>query len=913
MLGNTVGSELIGRRRERDVLDRLLREVAAGQSRVLVLHGEGGAGKTALLDYVAEQASTYRIVRAAGVEQESELAYSALQLLCAPLLPYISRLPQAQQDALSTAFGLSAGSPPGQLLLGMAVLGLFAEAAEERPLVCLVDDTQWLDRHSRLILTFVARRLGAESVALVFAARTSGEDQRSPDEQEMLGGLPELPVRGLPDAEAQALLDSVLSGPVDPRVRARIVAETRGNPLALLELPRGLTPAELAFGFGGYGGTTVASRVEEGFQRRIGALPDSTRKLLLTAAVEPVGDAPLLWRALQRLGIEPDAAVPAEAAGLIELGTRVRFRHSLVRSAAWRAADVSDVREVHAALAEAIDPQQDPDRHAWHRAHAAVGPDEEVASELARSADRAQARGGRSAAASFLERAAALTPDPKRRAGRALAAARAQLEAGSPARVHDLLAIAELGPLDALQRADVARLRAQLSFMLNPGVDTGPPLLAAAARLTDLDPAAARETYLAALGAAMWAGRLDESGLRRAAEAARRVPPGEDMDGLFLRGLIAWSLDGAGPAVPLLSAALSSFADSDDLGLLWLAAMAAMELCDLEAWLRITERGVRFARATGTLSILPAALSYRAAALMFAGRSADAWDALDEAAVAGQATGLATYMVTGVVMSAYQGRERETLEQVAAMERDAEQRGMGRLIGVAGYTRAVLYNGLGNYPAALEAARRAVVYPDLTAHGWTLSELVEAAARAGEVALAAQARDSLVEWTSSGTPWALGARMLADALAGPVQQVDDRYRAAIEQFGRGKLTLMEARARLLYGEWLRRGNHRGQARTELRTAHAALTAMGAEAFAERARRELAATGETVRKRTLGVPEQLTSQESQIVRQAVAGRSNPEIAAALFLSPRTVEWHLRKVFGKLGISSRRELATALGNQ
>ncbi len=911
MAGDTIGAELLGRHRERDVLDRLLREVEAGQSRVLVLHGEAGAGKTALLDYVGQQASACHVIRAAGVEQESELAYSALQLLCSPLLPYAGRLPQAHQDALSTAFGLSAGSPPGQLLVGMAVLGLFAEAAQERPLVCLVDDTQWLDRHSRLTLTFLARRLGAESVALVFATRIpEGGD---PGEQDEMGGLPDLPVRGLPDAEARALLDSVLSGPVDPPVRDRIVAETRGNPLALLELPRGLSPTELAFGFGGYSATTLATRVEMRFQHRIAALPADTRKLLLTAAVEPVGDAPLLWRALRRLGIEPDAAAPAEAAGLVELGARVRFRHPLVRSAAWRGADVDDLREVHTSLAEATDPQRDPDRRAWHRAHAAVGPDEEVASELARSADRAQARGGRSAAAAFLERAAALTPEPQQRAGRALSAARAQLDAGSPARVHDLLAIAELGPLDALQRADVARLRAQVAFMVSPGVDAGPPLLAAAERLTDLDLAAARETYLAALGAAMWAGRLDESGMRRAAEAARQLPPDEDTAGLFLRGLITWSLDGAGQAAPQLSAAVSSFAGSDDLGLLWLAAMAAMELGDLRAWSELTERGVRFARETGTLSILPAALSYRAGALTYAGRFAEAWDALDEAAVAGQATGLATYMVTGAVMSAYQGREAETLQQVEAMDRDAEQRGMGRLIGVAGYTRAVLYNGLGNYPLAVEAARRAVEYPDLTAYGWALSELVEAAAHAGDEALAVQARERLAEWSSSSTPWVLGAKVLAEALAAPAAQAEEPYCEAIKQFGCGDLRLMEARARLLYGEWLRRESRRAHARTELRAAHDAFTTMGVEAFAERARRELAATGETVRKRTLGVPEQLTAQESQIVRQAVAGRSNPEIAAALFLSPRTVEWHLRKVFGKLGISSRRELAAALREQ
>lgn len=911
MPGDTVGPELLGRRRERDLLNGLLREVEAGQSSVLVLHGEAGAGKTALLDHVAQQASALRVIRAAGVEQESELAYSALQLLCAPLLPYAGRLPQAQQDALSVAFGLSAGSPPGELVVGMAVLGLFAEAAQERPLICLVDDTQWLDRHSRLTLTFLARRLGAESVGLVFAARIPGGGR--PGEQDEMGGLPDLPVQGLPDAEARALLDSVLSGPVDSPVRDRIVAETRGNPLALLELPRGLSQAELAFGFGGYGATTLASRVEMRFQHRIAALPTDTRKLLLTAAVEPVGDAPLLWRALRALGVEPDAVAPAEDAGLIELGTRVRFRHPLVRSAAWRAADVDALREVHAALADATDPQRDPDRRAWHRAHAAVGPDDDVASELVRSADRAQARGGRAAAAWFLERAAALTPDPRQRAGRAVAAARAQLEAGSPARVHDLLAIAELGPLDPLQRADLSRLRAQVAFLIQPGVDAGPPLLAAAVRLIDLDPAAARETYLAAIGAAMWGGRLDEEGMRRAAEAARQLPPDDDLAGLFLRGLVAWTLEGAGPAVPPLSAALTAFAATDDLGLLWTAAMVAMELCDIEAWLELTDRGVRFARETGTLSILPAALSYRAGALTLAGRITEAWDALDEAAAAGQATGLATYMVTGAVVTAYRGRETETLEQVEAMERDAEQRGMGRLIGVAGYTRAVLYNGLGNYAMALKAAQSAIEYPDLTAYVWTLSEMVEAAAHAGEETLAAQARDRLNAWSCSGTPWALGAKALADALAGPVDQAEGRYRDAIEQFDQGNLMLLRARARLLYGEWLRRENRRAQARTELRAAHEAFNSMGAEAFGERAGRELAATGETVRKRTLGVPEQLTSQESQIVRQAMAGKSNPEIAAALFLSPRTVEWHLRKVFGKLGISSRRELAAALREQ
>ncbi|MEU4428331.1 BREX system ATP-binding domain-containing protein, partial [Actinoplanes sp. NPDC024001] len=356
-------TELRGRRREREALDRLLREVRDGHSRVLVLRGEAGTGKTVLLDYTAEHAPAGRVIRVAGVEPETELAYSALQQLCAPLLEHLDRLPEPQREALSTAFGLSAGRPPEGLLIGLAVLGLLAEAASEQPLICVVDDAQWLDRMSEMILTFVARRLDSESVALVFAARTPSDDQ-------LLGGLPELEVGGLPDVDARALLDTVLPGLIDARVRDRIVAETRGNPLALLELPRDLTPAELAFGFGAPTGTHLVSRVEEGFSRRIAALPPESRRLLLAAAVEPVGDVPLLWRAADLLEVGPDAAVPAEAAGLVEFGARVRFRHPLVRSAARRSAGPAELRAVHRALAEVTDAEQDPDRRAWHRAHA---------------------------------------------------------------------------------------------------------------------------------------------------------------------------------------------------------------------------------------------------------------------------------------------------------------------------------------------------------------------------------------------------------------------------------------------------------------------------------------------------------------------------------------------------------------
>ncbi|WP_127554367.1 LuxR family transcriptional regulator [Actinoplanes sp. OR16] len=948
--------ELRGRRRERETLDRLLRDVRGGQSRVLVLRGEAGAGKTALLDYLAGHAPDGRVVRAAGVEPETELAYSALQQLVAPLLEHLGRLPEPQREALSTAFGLSAGPPPDALIVGLAVLGLLAEAASERPLVVVVDDAQWLDRMSEVILTFVARRLDAESVALVFAARSSADP-----EVPLLGGLPELPVDGLPEADALALLDAVLPGLVDARVKDRIVAETRGNPLALLELPRDLSPAELAFGFssspsagrgsssplsgslpplgdipGGLsaqvGGKSVhaeralVGRIEDGFRRRMAGLPADTRTLLLTAAVEPVGNVPLLWRALVRLGVGPEAAAPAEAAGLVELGARVRFRHPLVRSAAWRAAEPAELRAVHQALAEVTDPEQDPDRRAWHRAHATAGPDEDVAAELERSAGRALARGGRAAAASFLERAAELTLDAGLRAARTLAAAHARFAAGAVGQVPDLLAAAELGPLDAVQRASAERLRARVAFTQNTGRSAIPPLLEAAGRLAELDPAAARETYLTALGAAVNAGRLGEpassgsghagsargsADLRAVVDAAAGMAGGDEPAGRLLAGLIAWQREGIAAAAPVLAAAVAALPEDRDLELLWLTGMVAHEIWDDAAFLDRTERAVAAARAGRLLSVLPTALTFRATALVYTGRFADATSLLDEAATLAQNTaGPSPHPATAVILAAHRGRSPELID---SLEAEARAGGAGWLLGVAGYSRAVLHNGLGNYAAALAAAREATGFDDLAVVQWGLVELVEAAARTGDGVVAAEARERLSERTKSiGTAWARGTQALADALAAPSSSagIEDHYRTAVEELGATRLSLQLARARLLFGEWLRRENRRSDAREQLRAAHEAFVAMGAEGFADRAGRELLATGETVRKRSSGVREELTSQEEQIARLAAAGRTNPEIGATLFLSPRTVEWHLRKVFAKLGVTSRRELSQAV---
>ncbi|MFF5083991.1 BREX system ATP-binding domain-containing protein [Actinoplanes sp. NPDC000266] len=897
---------LRGRRREQEELDRLLRDVRSGRSRVLVLRGEAGAGKTALLDYLAEAATGERVARTAGVEPETEIAYSGLQQLCAPLMNYLGRLPDPQRQALETGFGLAGGDPPDALIVGLAVLGLFAEAGADQPLLCVVDDVQWLDRMSEVILTFVARRLDAESVALVFGARSPGDEQ-------ILGGLPDLRVEGLPDADARALLDSVLPSRVDARVRDRIVAETRGNPLALLELPRGLSPAELAFGFGAHGGAPIAGRVEAGFERRIAALPGDTRTVLLAAAVEPIGDVPLLWRALDRLGVGVGAAGPAETAGLVEIGTRVRFRHPLVRSAAWRSAPLADLRRVHAALAEVTDPHQEPDRRAWHRAHAAVGPDEEVAAELERSAGRALARGGRSAAAAFLERAAQLTPEPKPRAGRALAAAWAQFAAGAPAMVPELLAAAELGPLDPLQRADVEVLRSQLAFALNPGRSAVEPLLSAARKLSGLDQVAASRTYFAAAGAAVHAGRLGGDDLRRVAAEARTVPADESPVGLLLTGMTSWALDGPVPAIPLIARAVAAFVDDEDLGSLWMVVPALNETRDDEAFHRLTERAATLVR-DGRLAISgrPAALTFRAGALLHAGRFADASVLVDEAKAFHQATGM--YAPPGAELSliVYRETEDEARAMLDATGEAAAERREGRVLDHVAYHRALLNNQHGRYQAAVTAAQSALEHPNFGIHRWVLNELVEAAARSGDVATAAATRDRIAELTAANpTAWARGELALANAL---VEPEDEQFREALRLLPASRLGLEVARVRLLYGEWLRRENRRTDARVQLRAAHEAFTTMGAVAFAERAGRELTATGETVRSRTAGAaPDSLTGQESQIARLAVAGRTNPEIGAVLFLSPRTVEWHLRKIFTKLGITSRRELAKALGDR
>jgi DNA-binding CsgD family transcriptional regulator len=908
---NRPGTGLLDRHGERAVVDGVLDQARAGSSAVLIVRGEPGIGKTALLDYAAGRALGFRVIWAWGVESEMELAFAGLHQLCVPMLGRLDQLPGPQRDALAVAFGMQEGQAPDRFLVGLAVLSLLAATAEDQPLACLVDDGQWLDRATVQCLTFAARRLLADPVALIFAARQSG------DEHELVG-LPGLTVTGLGDADARALLASAVGGRLDPEVRDRIVAETGGNPLALLQLPRGLGPAELGGGFWLPDRRPLASRIETSFHREFRALPRQTQRLLLTAAAEPTGDVTLLWRAAGLQGIPDDAAADAEDAGLIELGGRVRFVHPLVRSAVYQAASAGERRAAHRALAEATDPDADADRRAWHLAHATPQPDETVAAELERSAGRAQARGGLAAAAAFLERAAALTPDPAQRPARALAAAAAKVQAGAFEAAGKLLGMAEAAPLDESQCARADLLRAQLASAANRGNDAPPLLLKAARRLEPIDVDLARDTYLDALNAALFAGRLASPGggsrdVSRAARAAPQPSHPPRAPDLLLDGFAVYCTEGYAAAAPILRRALAAFDRETSAEVerrwLWLGCVAASHLWDYDRWDRFSGRHLELTREAGAFSELPVALGMRAHVLFFAGELAAAASLVDEIQVATEATGIRLAPYGALGLAAFRGRDAETAALASATKEEAAVRGEGAGISVADWASAVLSNGLGRYDRALAAAEQASAYPTDVggAANWVLVELIEAAARAGSPERATAAMRRLAESTSvSGIDWALGVEARSRALLSDGETADRLYREAIERLGRIRVRAELARAHLLYGEWLRRENRRIDAREQLRAAYQMLTEMGMDGFAERARRELLATGETVRKRTVETLTDLTAQEAQIVKLARDGHTNQEIAAQLFISPRTVEWHLGNVFTKLGITSRKDL-------
>jgi DNA-binding CsgD family transcriptional regulator len=902
------GQGLRGRRSECDRLDRLLADARAGHSRVLIVRGDAGIGKTALLEYLLGRASGYCTARSAGVESEMELAYAGLQQLCAPFLDRLECLPVPQRAALETAFGLTQGEPPDRFLVGLAMLTLMAEVAEEQPLLCLVDDAQWLDRVSAQTIAFVARRLLAEPIALVVAVR-------EPTGETDLSGLPELTVRGLGDNDARALLVEALHVPLDTAVCERVIAECRGNPLALLELPRTWPTVELAGGFGTPDTQPLASCIEDGYVHRLQSLPADTQLLLLAAAADPVGDAALLWRAAGLLGLGADPAAAAEATGLIEFGARIRFRHPLVRSAVYRSASPPDRRAAHHALAEATDPVADPDRRAWHLAAAAPGPDEAVALELERSAGRAQARGGLAAAAAFLQRSVALTHDAARRTERALAAAQASLLAGAFDAALGLLVAAQAGPLDELQRARVDLLHGQIAFASGHGSDAPPRLLEAAKRLEPLDPELARETYLDAWGAALFAGRLATAGsLQDASWSAKSAPPPPRPPrpcDLLLDALVMLSTEGRIAAAPALRAATRAFAGdavSSDVNFRWgwLTTVPSNVLWDDESWHAINARQLQLARDAGALARLPIDLTASAILAAWSGDFTTAGAVIGETDAITEATRTRIAPYGGMLLAALRGRDAS--EMIDSAINGATAGGQGIAVQYAKWVRAILFNGLGRYEQALAAAQQASTdTPELFLSAWALPELIEASVRSGNSRLGAAALRRLTKATApSGTDWALGIRARSRALLSEGDTAELLYHEATQRLGRTRLRPELARAHLLYGEWLRREGRRMDARQQLRVAYDMLGGIGMEAFAERARRELLATGETARRRTVETPDELTAQERQIVRLAREGLSNHEIGTRLFISPRTVEWHLRKVFTKLGISSRKQL-------
>ncbi|WP_243716018.1 AAA family ATPase [Actinomadura darangshiensis] len=901
---------LRGRRAECAELDALLDAVRGGESRALVVRGEAGIGKTALLGHLAERARGFQTVRITGVPSETELAFAGLHRLCTPLSDRLPALPDPQHEALRAALGLSAGRAPDRFLVGLAVLGLLAEAARDRPLICVVDDVQWLDRASVQALAFTARRLDVESVAIVFATRAAGD---MPE----LSGLPEMEVKGLPDADARALVRAALPGSWDERVLDRFIAEARGNPLALLELPKETTPADLAGGFRVPDMPTLAGRIQEIFRRRVAGLPAETRRLLLAAAAEPAGDPVLLWRAADRLGIGIEAATPAVSARLVEIDDRVRFHHPLVRAAVYWTASPDDRRAMHRVLAEAIDREDDPDRRAWHAAQGAQAPDEDIAAELERSAGRARSRGGVAAAAAFLARAAELTPDHVRRQQRALAAARATHHAGSPDTALRLLSIAEAGPLDLARRGQVELLRAQIAFTVDRGRDAPRLLLDAARRLAPQDLMLARETYLEAISAALFAGPLaDGPGETEAAEAARSAPPPDEPRpaDLLLDGLAVRITEGFAAGVPPLKAALRVFrgpdlSEEDGLRWLWLAGVTAAAVWDHETWSVLAARHVRLARESGEVTALPLALTQQVAVDVFAGEPAAAEALVEEITTVSEATGTPVPPYGALLLTAWRGREDEGAVLRRNVAAEAARRGEGNGLTVSAFATALLCNGLGRYAEALAAVPEAGEDRPVQVgtSPWALVEYIEAAARSGTPGRAAAALRRLTEATlPAGTDWALGVQARSQALMGEGTAAEGHYREAIDLLGRAGVRGELARAHLLYGEWLRRGRRRRAAREQLRTAHESFTAMGMDAFAQRAAQELLATGEHVRKRTGEAASELTPQEAQIVRLVREGLTNPEIGARLFISPRTVEWHLRKTFGKLGITSRRQL-------
>jgi DNA-binding CsgD family transcriptional regulator len=876
---------IVGRLAERRQLAEVTGRAAAGRGGTLVLRGEAGIGKSALLADVAEQAPAFRVVHASGSEFEQELPYAGLHQLCLPMLDHLAELPGHQRDALRAAFGLADG-PPDPYRIGPATLGLLTAAARRQPLLCLIDDAQWLDSASSKALLFLARRVASDAVVLLFAVR-------SRDGSDDLAELPGLTLRGLPDDDAKALLLTRSPFPVDDQVRDRLVAEAQGSPLALLELPR-------AGGFAPPAGSSVPSRIEHGYRARLAGVSAPARLLLTVASADPTGDPGLLWTAARHLGLDLTAA-GAEATGteLAEFGHRIRFCHPLARSAVYRAAAADERRRAHRALAEATDPAVAPDRRAWHRAQASTGPDDTVAGELERCASRARARGGVAAAAAFLERSVALSLDPDRRIDRTLTAAQAIFDAGRADDAVALLATLGATALDDRRRARVELVRGRAAFTRHRD-ETGPMLMTSAAeRLSTVDPAWARDCFLDALEMSLVVGR-GGGVIRKVVSAARSAAPASARPDL-LDALTELVTDGYPAAVPLLRRSLHGDGEPLWLRRPALASMIAVELWDLEAHTTIAEWLVEQGRESGSPQLLQLGLAQKAVDAVITGDPARALGAAAEETAIAEAAGLAPLAYHRLHLAAQRGRREEFLELARAVKE--APRSAGRATNLHA-TAAMLHNGLADYPAALRAAQRAVERHDIFLTGTALPELIEAAVRCGDHTAAAQALAALTEHTEASGSTA--GRGIAAYARGLVTGVEDHFRQAVELLTEGRLLPYLGRAHLLYGEWLRREGRRRDCRPQLHTAYELLSRAGSEGFARRAADELRVTGERVSSRAEQPHERLTMQEIAVARLVASSATSSEVAGRLFISKRTVDAHLRSIFRKLGITSRRQL-------
>ncbi|OXM50472.1 AAA family ATPase [Amycolatopsis alba] len=867
----------VGRTSEISALGEVIAAAGKGSGGALVLQGEPGIGKSTLLAQAKQDASGFLVVEASGAEFETELPFAALHQLCVPVLGHLGELSARHREALQVAFGLVTGTPD-LFRIGLATLELLSCASRRSPVLCVIDDAHWLDDASSRALAFLARRIASEPIAMIFAVRTPGGG---------LDGLPGMVVEGLTDADARKVLEDGVSM-IDPRVRDRVVAEARGNPLALLELPK-------SGGFALPDTSSLPNRIERGFAARLAGLPDGARLLLTVASADPTGDPGLLWPAARELGVAASAVV-AEESGLVDFSTRVRFCHPLARSAVYLTAPAEDRRRAHRALAHVTDPAADPDRRVWHLAQAGTGPDDDLAAELARSASRAQSRGGVAAAAAFLERAAALSLDAGLRTEHTLGAVLAKLETGAVDAAAGLLTTVETGPLDELTLAKVDLLRGRIAFARHTDADGTDFMLRAAHRLAGPDPAWSRECFLDALEVSLVVGRA--SGVMdTVVDEARSAPPAASSPDI-LDSLILLTTEGHRAAVPVLRRILAD--RSMWTGRPALATMITAELWDIETHAGIVDGLLETARETGSPHTLRLALAQVAVAAVFTGDLGKAMSAIAEEEAIADALGVPSLRYPRLHLTAMRGRRAEA----AGLPSTAAALGSGQLIANVHWTSAVLHNGLADYPAALAAARRATEPGDLFLAGVALPELIEAAIRCGEHDSAAAALESLTERTTpSGTAWGLGVTAYARGL---VTGAEADYREAVERLAGSPVAPYRARAHLLYGEWLRREGRRRDAREHLRIAHELLSGMGMEAFARRAADELRATGEVARGRSGSGGDELTLQEVHIARLVATGATSKEVAARLFLSPRTVDAHLRNIFRKLGITSRRQL-------